>query len=113
MCGIVQNRANLAATLKDARTVVGKLERFMAVVVQALFLFLYLMIWQVRSWIMTVLGAGAAPASVPHDRAGQFCGPSPGCSCFQVLQQAQGVLDSALDSGQVHGQLLYLQALGT
>ena len=48
MCGIVQNRANLAATLKDARTVVGKLERFMAVVVQALFLFLYLMIWQVR-----------------------------------------------------------------
>lgn len=47
MCGIVQNRANLAATLKDARTVVGKLERFMAVVVQALFLFLYLMIWQV------------------------------------------------------------------
>jgi cob(I)alamin adenosyltransferase len=48
VCGIVQGRANLAATLKDARTVVGKLERFMAVVVQALFLFLYLMIWQVH-----------------------------------------------------------------
>jgi hypothetical protein len=78
VCGIVQNRANLAATLKDARTVVGKLERFMGVVVQALFLFLYLMIWQVRSWNLAVLGADAIPDPVPQDRAGQFCGILPG-----------------------------------
>jgi len=47
VCGIVEGRANLAATLKDTRTVVGKLERFMGVVIQAVFLFLYLLIWQV------------------------------------------------------------------
>lgn len=45
---IVKYRANLAATLKDTRTVVGKLERFMAIVVQFLFLFLYLLVWNVR-----------------------------------------------------------------
>ncbi len=78
VCGIVQNRANLAATLKDARTVVGKLERFMGVVVQALFLFLYLMIWQVRSWDLAVLAASADPARIPHDVAVQFCGTLPG-----------------------------------
>ena len=44
---IVKYRANLAATLKDTRTVVGKLERFMAIVVQFLFLFLYLLVWNV------------------------------------------------------------------
>jgi hypothetical protein len=85
VCGIVQNRANLAATLKDARTVVGKLERFMGVVVQALFLFLYLMIWQVG-----------------------FAATLPDWSCSQTLQQAEGVLDRTLNNGQVLGQLLYL-----
>ena len=43
-----QDRKNLAATLKDTKTVVGTLERIMAVVIQLAFFFIYLLIWNVR-----------------------------------------------------------------
>ena len=46
---IYQDRKNLAATLKDTKTVVGTLERIMAVVIQLAFFFIYLLIWNVRS----------------------------------------------------------------
>jgi hypothetical protein len=45
---IYQDRKNLAATLKDTKTVVGTLERIMAVVIQLAFFFIYLLIWNVR-----------------------------------------------------------------
>ena len=44
-----QDRKNLAATLKDTKTVVGTLERIMAVVIQLVFFFVYLLIWNVRT----------------------------------------------------------------
>ena len=43
------DRKNLAATLKDTKTVVGKLEVIVGVVIQMIFFFFYLIIWQVRS----------------------------------------------------------------
>ena len=46
---VYQDRKNLAATLKDTKTVVGTLERIMAVVIQLVFFFVYLLIWNVRA----------------------------------------------------------------
>ena len=46
---VYQDRKNLAATLKDTKTVVGTLERIMAVVIQLVFFFVYLLIWNVRT----------------------------------------------------------------
>ena len=46
---VYQDRKNLAATLKDTKTVVGTLERIMAVVIQLVFFFVYLLIWNVRN----------------------------------------------------------------
>ena len=45
---VYMDRKNLAATLKDTKTVVGKLETIFGVVIQLLFFFLYLIIWNVR-----------------------------------------------------------------
>ena len=44
---IYKNRKNLALTLKDTKTVVGKLERLFGTVVHIVFFFFYLMIFQV------------------------------------------------------------------
>jgi len=46
---VYQDRKNLAATLKDTKTVVGTLERIMAVVIQLVFFFVYLLIWNVST----------------------------------------------------------------
>ena len=46
---IYLDRKNLAATLKDTKTVVGKLEMIVGVVIQISFFFFYLIIWEVRS----------------------------------------------------------------
>lgn len=44
---IYLDRKNLAATLKDTKTVVGKLELIVGVVIQCIFFFFYLIIWNV------------------------------------------------------------------
>lgn len=46
---VYQARRNLAATLKDTKSVVGKLENLMGVVIHCLFFFFYLMIWNVSA----------------------------------------------------------------
>lgn len=46
---IYLDRKNLAATLKDTKTVVGKLEHIVGVVIQMIFFFFYLIIWNVRN----------------------------------------------------------------
>ena len=45
---VYKNRMNLAATLKDTKTVVSKLERMIGAVLHLLFIFFYLTIWNVR-----------------------------------------------------------------
>ena len=45
--GVYKNRMNLAATLKDTKTVVGKLERMIGTLLHAVFVLLYLTIWNV------------------------------------------------------------------
>lgn len=44
---VYKNRMNLAATLKDTKTVVSKLERMIGAVLHLLFIFFYLTIWNV------------------------------------------------------------------
>ena len=44
---IYNNRSNLANTLKDTRTIVGKLERLLGICLQLIFIFLYLAIFNV------------------------------------------------------------------
>lgn len=45
---IYKERKNLAFTLKDTKTVVGKLEFVIAVIMHTIFFFFYLMIFEVR-----------------------------------------------------------------
>lgn len=49
---IYLDRKNLAATLKDTKTVVGKLEMIVGVVIQMIFFFFYLIIWNVRTYLV-------------------------------------------------------------
>lgn len=58
---IYLDRKNLAATLKDTKTVVGKLEMIVGVVIQMIFFFFYLIIWDVRSE-----SCGCTPLLYPH-----------------------------------------------
>jgi len=44
---IYDNRSNLANTLKDTRTIVGKLERLLGICLQLIFIFFYLAIFDV------------------------------------------------------------------
>ena len=44
---IYDNRSNLSNTLKDTRTIVGKLERLLGICLQLIFIFLYLAIFNV------------------------------------------------------------------
>jgi hypothetical protein len=44
---ILTARANLAASLKDTRTIVGKLERILGICIHIVFVFFYLLIWNV------------------------------------------------------------------
>ncbi len=44
---IYDNRSNLANTLKDTRTIVGKLERLLGICLQLIFVFFYLAIFNV------------------------------------------------------------------
>ena len=44
---IYDNRKNLSATLKDTKTIVGKLERLLGICFQLLFIFFYLAIFDV------------------------------------------------------------------
>jgi hypothetical protein len=44
---IYDNRKNLAATLKDTKTIVGKLERLLGICLQSIFIFFYLAIFDV------------------------------------------------------------------
>ncbi len=68
---VYQDRKNLAATLKDTKTVVGTLERIMAVVIQLVFFFVYLLIWNVR----TLLRQASPHACRPSwQRKGIICG---------------------------------------
>ncbi len=46
---IYDNRKNLSATLKDTKTIVGKLERLLGICFQLLFIFFYLAIFDVSS----------------------------------------------------------------
>ncbi|KAK9902061.1 hypothetical protein WJX75_002988 [Coccomyxa subellipsoidea] len=51
---IYDNRKNLSATLKDTKTIVGKLERLLGICFQLLFIFFYLAIFDVnltRTWL--------------------------------------------------------------
>ena len=45
---IYDNRSNLANTLKDTRTIVGKLEHLLGICLQLIFVFFYLAIFDVR-----------------------------------------------------------------
>lgn len=45
---IYDNRSNLANTLKDTRTIVGKLERLLGICLQLIFVFFYLAIFNAR-----------------------------------------------------------------
>jgi hypothetical protein len=45
---IYENRSHLAATLTDTRTIVGKLERLLGFCIHVLFIFFYLVIWEVH-----------------------------------------------------------------
>ena len=45
---IYDNRSNLANTLKDTRTIVGKLEHLLGILLQLIFVFFYLAIFDVR-----------------------------------------------------------------
>ena len=47
---IYNNRSNLANTLKDTRTIVGKLERLLGICLQLIFIFFYLAIFNVRNF---------------------------------------------------------------
>ena len=51
---IYDNRSNLANTLKDTRTIVGKLERLLGICLQLLFVFFYLAIFDVGRARLTV-----------------------------------------------------------
>ena len=44
---IYQNRKHLALTLKDTRTIVGKLERLVGSIIHFVWIFIYLSIWNV------------------------------------------------------------------
>ena len=48
----MQERKDLAATLKDTRTVVGRLELLIAFVVHIAFIFFYLLIFQVAPLVL-------------------------------------------------------------
>ena len=48
----LQERKHLAFTLKDTRTIVGKLERICAFIIHAAFIYFYLLIFNVSGrWI--------------------------------------------------------------
>jgi hypothetical protein len=44
---IYQGRKNLAATLKDTKSIVGKLERLVGFILHGVFIVFYLLIWNV------------------------------------------------------------------
>lgn len=54
-CVLLQERKHLAFTLKDTKTVVGKLENIIGFVIHALMIFFYLVIFDVRPLSLTDL----------------------------------------------------------
>lgn len=73
-----QERKDLAATLKDTRTVVGRLELLIAFVVHIAFIFFYLIIFQVAP----LAPAAAPPTPRPHHLP---CSPPQGCCAVAAL----------------------------
>ena len=57
---IYDNRSNLANTLKDTRTIVGKLEHLLGICLQLIFVFFYLAIFDVRRPALLLYLARAA-----------------------------------------------------
>ena len=54
---VYQERKNLAATLKDTKTVIGRLELLIGFSVHLCFVFFYLLIFRVRRPVIRVQGA--------------------------------------------------------
>ena len=63
---IYNNRKNLALTLRDTRTVVGKLENIIGVVVHFICIFFYLTIFNVRTQHSTARLAAVACGAYCH-----------------------------------------------
>ena len=61
---IYDNRSNLANTLKDTRTIVGKLEHLLGICLQLIFVFFYLAIFDVRCPALLLDRACAAGGSI-------------------------------------------------
>ena len=66
VCAIYQERRHLAATLRDTKSVIGKLERVLGCMVHVVFVFFYLFIFNVdvtKAWLVRACTWGAAEGS--------------------------------------------------
>ena len=77
VANIYKNRINLAATLKDTKTVVSKLERMVGVALHLVAILLYLTVFNVRLPSSRLLPQSFHASSAQHAAAASACVLSP------------------------------------